>query len=141
MGTCWLWRAITGMASTRGETSGLTKWGCTQSSKPEKNTDQSRQLTLTSISKHSDIYKFTCICNKFIHFIHCDIKMSDILSTHIHIILDISLTGAWQNTAFTHLVDKRFVESLLFILQQYKISLLTAGRRAKVWNDDCQDIH
>ena len=40
-------------------------------------------------------------------------------------ILDISLTGAWQNTEFTHLIDNRFGESLLFILQQYKISSLT----------------
>ena len=34
-------------------------------------------------------------------------------------------TGAWQNTEFTHLIDNRFGESLVFILQQYKISSIT----------------
>ena len=36
-----------------------------------------------------------------------------------------SKTGAWQNTKFTHLIDRRFGESLVFILQQNKISSLT----------------
>ena len=36
-----------------------------------------------------------------------------------------SKTGAWQNTKFTHLIDKRFGESLVFILKQNKISSMT----------------
>ena len=38
---------------------------------------------------------------------------------------NISETGAWQNTKFTHSIDKKFGESLVFILQQHKISSIT----------------
>ena len=49
---------------------------------------------------------------------------------------DISKTGAWQNTNFTHNTDYKFGESLISILKQNDIASITdLGKPSKKWGE------